>query len=139
MTDSGIKRARSDSVGSQTPDYKRPNLTGNQDKDIKMEDVNAPSSSAAGLKPPPPSAGLPDTPVAASQAADQLAKVPPSMTIRALIVTQDASIIIGKSPSTLLSILPCPPSHSHCLKKPPFRRPTYSRNQRQGWSQSCRV
>jgi hypothetical protein len=93
-----VKRARSESVNSSTPDSKRPNLVA---EDVKMDDAanGGPSSSSTSttLAPPPPSAGLPETPVAAAQAAESIPKPPPSMTIRALIVTQDASIIIGKS------------------------------------------
>ena len=112
MAESNGKRPRSDSVGSN-PESKRLNLESKQETPA---DVPATSEAQEVTKPVTEAASAADDVAVAAQAtgetnveasteapaseapAEEVQSGPP-MTMKALIVTQDASIIIGKSVS----------------------------------------
>ena len=106
-----------------------------------QEGANEPTAATAtsSITPAPASAGLPETPVAAAAAAEAAAaasstepteevKPVPLITMRALIVTQDASIIIGKGLLRSSMCLDC--AHKNIFEN---RRNSYSRDQGQVW------
>lgn len=95
MSDAQQKRPRSDSISSG-PDSKRPN---NAKTDMDVEPSTATDNSKVA-----------EATAAAASSSEEAPAKNTYITIRALIVTQDASIIIGKGASTpFLGALPSDP------------------------------
>lgn len=96
----GLKRARSSSPVNGTSSNGNGGKKQNTGKE-SVEDGER-SASAAAMSPPAPAAR--EDAAAPTASASAGAEVSPTITIRALIVTQDASIIIGKGGSHIKEI-----------------------------------
>lgn len=120
-----VKRRRSDSIASG-PESKRPNMNSDgHDQPPESDQPEPVSATDENHSPASPSAPpAQEAPVKSTY-----------ITIRALIVTQDASIIIGKGPSACsFDSLVQPGSAHSCV----VRWRSHSRHQRKLWIKSIR-